>query len=171
MIRIFLFIATLMLGCNAASPEDEARAGEIPAPQSYAEAAKALPQAAPSKRAVMPDAQKTFNEIVSLLGEHYVDGPMSDDEIWSAAAEGVMSRLIQLDDVRINKIMSPGELQELQRGTRGNLIGIGVVIEKVTGAVVVRETISGSPADRCWNSGRRSTPWRRRRASARARDT
>lgn len=148
MTRILPLIVTLMLGCNASSPEEEAREGDIPPPRTFAEASKATPQAAPSERAVMPNAQKTFNEIVELLGEHYVDGPLSEDEIWSAAAEGVMSRLIQLDDVRINKIMSPGELRELQRGTRGNLIGIGVVIEKVTGAVVVRETISGSPADR-----------------------
>jgi carboxyl-terminal processing protease len=75
-----------------------------------------------------------------------VDGPLSEDELWTAAAEGVMARLIQLEDHQINTLLSPEELEQLIEGTRGHIVGVGIMIEEVAGTVVVRGLVPGGPA-------------------------
>ena len=95
----------------------------------------------------MPDAQETFEEVVDLIEAKYVDGPLPEDVLWTAAAQGVLSRLIQVRGAEINTLMSPRDLNELKIGTKGQLVGVGVMIEMVADVVVVREVIPGGPAE------------------------
>jgi len=105
------------------------------------------PAPAPEEpRPVAPNAKKTFAEVTALLGSHYVDGAMTEDELWTAATEGVLARLIQRGEHPVNALLSPEELERLLEGTRGHIVGIGVAIEEVAGTLVVRDVIPGGPA-------------------------
>lgn len=94
----------------------------------------------------MPNAHSAFEEVIDLLNEHYVDGPLDEDALWTAATHGVLQRLIQLGDHRINALLSPEELKELETGTSGKIVGIGVAIELVAGTLVLREVFPDSPS-------------------------
>ncbi len=96
---------------------------------------------------VMPDAEAKFYEVLELIDNEYVDGPLGRDELYTAALEGVMDRLIQHPHAEINALLSPRELEELHAGTAGSIVGIGVAIELVADVVVVREVIAGGPAE------------------------
>lgn len=98
--------------------------------------------------APMPNAREGFEEIAALLEAHYVDGPLSEDELWTAAIDGVMARLIQHGDHTINALLRPEDLAELKIGTEGRLVGIGVMIERVADVVVVRGVLPDSPAQK-----------------------
>ena len=100
-----------------------------------------------SLRSPMPDAKEAFAEIAELIEADYVDGPLSEDALWTAAIDGVMSHLIQHGDHPINTLMSPEEVAELKIGTSGQLVGIGVMIERVADVVVIRGAIPGGPAE------------------------
>lgn len=94
-----------------------------------------------------PGAKAAFTELEQLIRDKYVDGPLSEDALYTAALEGVLDRLIQLPEHRINALLSPEELAELEIGTKGKLLGIGVMIERVADVVVVRDVIAGGPAE------------------------
>lgn len=96
---------------------------------------------------VMPDAEAKFYEVLELIDREYVDGPLGRDELYTAALEGVMDRLIQHPHAEINALLSPRELEELHAGTAGSIVGIGVAIELVADVVVIREVIAGGPAE------------------------
>lgn len=158
--KLHLGIATfLLLSCDPAEPEDTAD------PVAEAELAEASPSqlaaASPEHvrrnehggemhaavRHVAPNARAMFDQVVELIEKDYVDGPLSEDELWTAAAEGVLSRLIQLHDHPVNTLMSPEELAELEVGSRGAVVGVGVMIERVADVVVVKGVIPGGPAE------------------------
>lgn len=100
------------------------------------------------QRKPMPNAKDAFAEISDLIDAHYVDGPLSEDALWTAAIDGVLSHLIQHGDHPINTLMSPEDVAELKIGTSGQLVGIGVMIESVADVVVVRGTLPGGPAEK-----------------------
>jgi len=100
------------------------------------------------QRAPMPNAKDAFAEISDLIDAHYVDGPLSEDALWTAAIDGVLSHLIQHGEHPINTLMSPEDVAELKIGTSGQLVGIGVMIESVADVVVVRGTLPGGPAEK-----------------------
>ncbi|MCA9637123.1 MAG: PDZ domain-containing protein, partial [Myxococcales bacterium] len=93
----------------------------------------------------MPDAEKAFAEALELIGEHYVD-PIDRDALYTGALEGVMSRLIQIEGHPVNVLLSPDELDELMSGTKGTIVGVGVMIEMVADVLVIRDAIPGSAA-------------------------
>lgn len=95
---------------------------------------------------VAPDARESFEEMVELLEAHYVDGALSEDELWTGAIEGVMNRLIQHEHKSINSLLSPDELRELMSGTAGSVVGVGVMIEQVADVLLVKGVIPGGPA-------------------------
>ncbi|MCB9755823.1 MAG: S41 family peptidase [Myxococcales bacterium] len=94
----------------------------------------------------MPDARASFDEVLALVGEHYVDGPLAEDAVWTGAVEGVLGRLPQLAGHPINTLLSPDELKELEVGTSGQLVGVGVMIELVADVIMIRDVIPGAPA-------------------------
>lgn len=97
---------------------------------------------------VMPGAKASFDELQRLIDTKYVGGPLSEDELWTAAMEGVLARLIQLPEHDINALLDPRDHEDLVIGTKGRLVGIGVMIERVANVVVVRDVIPGGPADK-----------------------
>jgi carboxyl-terminal processing protease len=98
--------------------------------------------------AAMPGARQAFDQVMALVQEKYVEGPMPEDELWTAAINGVMAHLVQLPDHEINKLMAPDQLNELMIGTEGRMVGVGIMIEEVADVVVVRGVIPGGPAER-----------------------
>ncbi len=94
----------------------------------------------------MPDAERAFAQAVKIIGERYVD-PADADALWTGALDGVMDGLIQLDGHPVNALLSPEELAELMSGTKGTIVGVGVMIELVAEVLVVRGVVPGGAAE------------------------
>lgn len=133
---------------GAAEPEADEAAGVPEAgAKSGGPAAMAMPEAEPPAP-VMPGAKAAFMQLTELLDKEYVDGPLSEDELWTGAMEGVLHRLVQLEGHPINELLPPQKLEELLIGTKGKLVGVGIMIERVAEVVVVRDVIADSPAQK-----------------------
>lgn len=118
-------------------------AGEHPPPPIAADAhAK---KAKPDR--VAPDARRKFEQLTELIERDYVDGPLSEDELYTAAIDGVMARLIQLEEHEINAMLSPQDLDHLMSGTKGSIVGVGIMIELIADSLVIKGTIPGGPAE------------------------
>lgn len=153
-----LFAAMLLIvACDVEQPSDTTPEVEVAAEQA-AEPVRTEPPApatggkpsAPSddvQAAVMPDAQAAFGEVIDLLDEYYVDGPPASDAVWTGATTGVLDRLIQLGDHRINTLLPPKQLSEIESETAGEIVGIGVAIEMVADVLVVRDVLPGTPSE------------------------
>lgn len=155
-------VVSLSCACDSHEHEHELPTGETPrvhvaeGPSRDARPPAAHPAAKHAKNAmhhemlpppVMPDARDHFEEVLDVIQDKYVDGPLDDDALYTAAIEGVMHRLIQHGDHRINALLSPRQMQELKVGTSGKLVGIGVMIERVADVVVVNGVIPGGAAE------------------------
>lgn len=125
---------------------DDAPAGAPGAMSRASTPGPAMAHAAPRPPATMPGAKAAFTKMAELLEEEYVDGPLSEDELWTGAMEGVLARLVQLEGHPINELLSPKEFEELVIGTKGKLVGVGIMIERVADVVVVRDVVAESPA-------------------------
>lgn len=149
---MFLFAACdVLVGCDAAPAQDTAEVaaqaevdGELDT--LVAKAGPGLHLAAPGDARVMPGAKAAFEQVRTLVQSKYVEGPLPEDVLWSGATEGMLGRLVQLRDHPVNALLDPRELAELEAGTKGSIVGVGVAIEMVADVVVVREVIPGSPA-------------------------
>ncbi len=148
---------SLSLACavDAATPDDaEAeRTAELEDSEGEAPEAEAGAAAATKPARAMPKARAAFDEVAALVGTRYVDGAIDDDALWTAAAEGVLARLVQSSAHPVNELMSPEELAELDAGVKGRLSGIGVVIEKSGDMLVVREALANGPGARAGLQG------------------
>jgi carboxyl-terminal processing protease len=102
----------------------------------------------PNPRPVMKGSKAAFDEMVALIGKHYVDGGLSEDELWTGAMEGVLGRLVQHPQHPINVLLPPTELKELFIGTKGKLVGVGVQISTVADVVVINAVVPDSPAEK-----------------------
>ena len=150
---VFLFAACdVLVGCDggAEGPTDEAEArahidGELDV--LVAKAGPGLHMRTPDAARVMPDAKEVFEQVQELVQSKYVEGPLPDDVLWSGATEGMLGRLVQLPGHPVNALLDPRQLAELEAGTKGSIVGVGVAIELVADVVVVREVIPGSPAE------------------------
>jgi len=111
-------------------------------------AAPSAPQAPAEPRAVVPGARAAFEQLTTLVDTKYIGGPLAEDELWTAAMEGVLARLEQLPGHEVNTLMPPREHQELRIGTSGHMVGVGIMIERVADVVVVREVLPSGPAER-----------------------
>lgn len=146
-----LFCVVLpLLACDAA-PVDESREGEIAVEEESDEdaaPAAAVVAASPAEKArVMPGAHAAFDTTVALARESWVGGELTEDEIWTAALEGVLARLSKGSPHEPNVLLGPSELAEMSANIKGHIVGIGVAIETVADVVVVKEVIPGSPAE------------------------
>ncbi|MBL8942658.1 MAG: PDZ domain-containing protein [Myxococcales bacterium] len=118
------------------------------APAASVASASAEPRDAAAPRGpAMPGAKQAFTTVADLVATQYVDGPLSEDELWTGAMQGVLARAAQGGDPHVNALLSPAELQELLIGTKGLLVGVGIKIERVAGVVVVADVIPGGPAE------------------------
>ncbi len=97
-------------------------------------------------RPVMPGAKAAFATLTELVESEYVGGPLSQDELWTGAMEGVLGRLLKLHGHQVNTLMTPREYEELMIGTKGRLVGVGVAIERVGNVVVVDRVLPDGPA-------------------------
>lgn len=160
--RILLGLLLSSVSCDhddpSSLPDDPVRAaveeaeGGPPAPALAGPAKTSMPAPANHEGGegpppVMTGARAAFDELTRLVDAEYVDGPLTEDELWTAAMEGVLARLVQLPGHEINVLMPPREHEELLIGTKGHLVGVGVSIEHVAHVVVVREVIPGGPAE------------------------
>lgn len=140
---------SLSIACavDAATPDDPEtdRVAEVD-DEDEEEAPEAAPAAAPVR--AMPNARAAFDEIATLVASRYVDGDIDEEALWTAASEGVLARLVQSSAHPVNELMSPEQLGELEAGVKGQLSGIGVVIEKQGDVLVVREALANGPAAR-----------------------
>lgn len=102
--------------------------------------------AAAAPPAPIPGAQKVFREVYDLVSKEYVDKDLSDDAIWTGAIQGTLDRLVQADGQKINTLLSPAELEELQTGISGAVSGVGIIIHEVEGMVFIREVLPRGPA-------------------------
>jgi carboxyl-terminal processing protease len=93
-----------------------------------------------------PEAKKMFEEIAHQIEESYVDGALSEDALWTDAAQGVLDRLIQTQGIKVNTLLDPDQLKELEDGLKGSISGVGLVIKQFEEVVFVRGLIRGGPA-------------------------
>lgn len=105
-------------------------------------------KARPADSVTVPNARQTFSEVMGLIADKYVDAELSEDQLWSGALQGVLDRLIQLEQRKINTLLDPGRLKELKLGLKGSFSGVGVVIKVVEDVVIVRRVLADGPADR-----------------------
>ncbi len=129
-------------------PAEEAVALAVASPASAAKLHRADAHAGSKPGPVMPEAKQAFEELSALIEAEYVDGPLSEDELWTGAMEGVLARLVQLEGHQINALMSPREFEKLIVGTKGRLVGVGIMIERVADVVVIRGVLPDGPAER-----------------------
>jgi carboxyl-terminal processing protease len=147
--RSSLWFVLPFIACDPA-PSDAERDGEIAVEDSEGEEAEApaMLAASPAEAArVMPDARTAFDKSVKLATESWVGGELTEDEIWTAALEGVLARLSKGSPHAPNVLLGPSEMSEMHANIKGHITGIGVAIEAVADVVVVKEVIPGSPAE------------------------
>ncbi len=150
---MFLFAACdVLVGCDAPPTEESAEAlaevdGELDTLVAKAGPRKHRLSVGGDAR-VMPGAKEAFEQVRTLVQSKYVEGPLPEDVLWSGATEGMLARLVQLPEHPVNALLDPRELAELEAGTKGSIVGVGVAIEVVADVVVIREVIPGSPASK-----------------------
>ncbi|MEZ4448511.1 MAG: S41 family peptidase [Nannocystaceae bacterium] len=151
----------LGLACDPEDGRDEpasARAEADPAPAASLARAAAPSTAAGKQKEehgeelltsrTMPGAKAGFERVLALVEESYVDDKVDLDYLYTGAIEGVLARLIQLKGHPVNTLLGPEELAELVHGTKGTIVGVGVMIEHVADVVVIRDVIPGGPAQK-----------------------
>ena len=143
-------------GCDPAgdAPATAARQGPVASPSAAQDGAAitrprrklgAAPKAPPR---VVPRARQTFEQVMRLIDDKYVEAGLSRDELWSGAIDGMLQRLIQAKGRQVNTLLSPDQLREMKVGLAGSLSGVGVVIKVVEQMVLVMQLLPGSPATR-----------------------
>ncbi|MEX1366169.1 MAG: S41 family peptidase [Nannocystaceae bacterium] len=132
----------------AAAEAQDAVALHEASPPAVSPARATAKTATVAPRPVVPEARAAFEELAELIDAEYVDGPLTEDELWTGAMEGVLARLVQLPDHQINALLAPREHGELLTSTKGQIVGVGVMIERVANVIVVRDVVAGGPAER-----------------------
>ncbi len=149
-----LFLATcdVLVGCD----HDDGASADVAAAEPVDGSLDELVAKAPAAKLrsspaepveVMPDAKQAFEQVVALVQEEYVEGPLAEDLLWSGATQGVLDQLVQLRGHPISALLDPKAMAELEAGTQGSIVGIGVGIELVGDVVVVRNVIAGGAAE------------------------
>ena len=101
-----------------------------------------------TSRQEVPGARKAFQEVMKLIKEKYVDSDVSEDQLWSGAMEGMLGRLIQAKDRKVNAMLDPDSLKEMELGLKGTLSGVGVVIKIIEQVVFVMQVLPQGPGAR-----------------------
>lgn len=90
-----------------------------------------------------------FHKIIAKLQAEYVDQGLTEDEIYHAAAAGVLDHIGNGHSDPWNKLLTPTEHAELLADLNGEVVGIGVSFrfEDTSGMGVVNEVLPGTPAE------------------------
>ena len=96
----------------------------------------------------VPRAQQTFDEVMKLIRQKYVDAGISDEQLYSGAIEGMLGRLIQTRGQKVNALLDPDSLKEMELGLAGTLSGVGVVIKIIEEVVFVMQVLPYGPGAR-----------------------
>lgn len=96
----------------------------------------------------MPGAKAAFMEIATIVERDHVGGAPGDDELWTGAIEGMLSRLSTPGQQPVDVLLSPQDADELMMSTKGKLVGVGIMIERVADVVLVKGVVDDSPASR-----------------------
>jgi carboxyl-terminal processing protease len=124
-------IMALFISANAMSAENSG----LPAPVGQNSAV-----------APIPDAAATFQEVMKLIEENYVDPKINQDILWSGATTGLLQTLIQLKNLPVNTLLSPTELEEMNSGIKGQFSGLGMVIDQIGQTFFVKDVLPESAA-------------------------
>lgn len=86
----------------------------------------------------------TFNEILDLLKEHYVDADRLDDQaLYQAAINGMLESLSDSGTFYVDAVSN-----KIAIGPSGSFEGIGATVQEVNNEIVIVRPIEGSPAER-----------------------
>ena len=96
----------------------------------------------------MPRAKKAFQEVMKLIRHKYVDADLTEDQLWSGAIEGMLGRLVQTKGRKVNAMLDPDSLKEMELGLEGTLSGVGVVIKIIEDVVFVMQPLPHGPGAR-----------------------
>ncbi|HEY2515104.1 MAG TPA: S41 family peptidase [Polyangiaceae bacterium] len=95
------------------------------------------------------DPQKAFALAKEAMLNRYYAAGLTEEDLYRAAVRGMLS---DVDPAmhKWNKLLSPGELAELNSDLKGEIVGIGVRIrfDAATGHILVLSVIPGTPADK-----------------------
>lgn len=92
--------------------------------------------------------EKLLGEIASMIRQYYVDDRSDIEELFDAAAKGLASSL----DPH-SSYMGKKEVEQMNDRMEGHYAGVGAVVSKENGVLVVVSTFFDGPA---WNAGIRS---------------
>jgi carboxyl-terminal processing protease len=128
--------------------------GATPSPSAAPALALAPSDAWKEEELVIPpekfsDGERAFRTIKdTLLASYYTTG-ITEDDLYRAAADGMLRR-IDPKMQKWNKLLSPGELAEMEADMKGEIVGVGVKIhfDAASGYSDVLGTLPGSPAER-----------------------
>lgn len=91
------------------------------------------------------DGDKAFAKVRELMSHQYVDDRLTDDQMWRAAAAGMLAAGGKWD-----KLLSPSEMAALKADLAGEVVGLGVQIDvdEAAGLANVEGVVPGSAAER-----------------------
>lgn len=124
---------------------DGAAATRTPASRAPAGKKRRLGGAWSSARRDVPKARQTFQEVMKLIQQKYVDADIPQDQLWSGAIEGMLGRLVQAKGRKVNAMLDPDSLKEMELGLKGTLSGVGVVIKIIEEVVFVMQVLPRGP--------------------------
>jgi len=105
----------------------------------------ALAGEAPPRAEPIPNAERTFQEVMELIRTDYVDADLTEDALWTAAIDGLLARLHQGEKRPVNLLMDPRQSSDLKVGIDGSVTGIGIMIKE--GIVFVLRSLPGGGAE------------------------
>jgi carboxyl-terminal processing protease len=155
------FALVVLTACSQASPSAPALATSSPSGGGIAQAAVApaaapvAPAAAPAHPqpaappAPFPSPARNFEAARKALLAGYYRDSLTEEDLYRAAVAGMLERADPAMHAW-NELLGPSELAELRLDLKAELVGIGVRIEldSATGAIDVKGTLPGSPAER-----------------------
>jgi len=133
-LAVSLLLSVGIVACgqpDATPPAEEARPLALSQAPNAKEKAPAKKAAGNARKKKIPDARRTFSEVMQLIADKYVDTDLPEDELWSGAIDGVLRRLIQVKDREINAMLDPAWVKEMKLGLKGSFSGVGVVIKVI----------------------------------------
>jgi carboxyl-terminal processing protease len=158
MVHVFL-ASVVASACSQASQNSSASPG-IASPGAATLAPAAVAAVDPSQPAATSapppapaepfhDAEKNFEAARKAMLEGYYRTSLDEEDLYRAALAGMLEGADPAMH-RWNKLLSPTEIGQLRADLRGELVGIGVVIDldPATGYIDVKSAIPGTPADR-----------------------
>lgn len=95
------------------------------------------------------DPEVNFKLVIEKLLEKYIDKSLSRENLYQAAAAGILASLNKGDE-KWNELLSPQDLRAMESDLAGKVTGIGAAMEfdEHTGYGQILKTIAGSPAEK-----------------------